>query len=213
MKKITITLSALCFLISTQVCFSQTKKTAPAKPKKVVVAAPAKEMNQDEMMKAWTNYMTPTEVHKMIAQSDGEWTGEVMHWMTPDAPATSSKCKCTNRMTMGGRYQISEYSGEFMGMPFEGMNILGFDNAKKVFMTTWIDNMGTGVMNMQGPWNEKTRSMSLKGTMVDPMTGKDTEAKETFTIVDDNTQVMQMFAPRPDGKGMFKTMEIKFKRG
>ena len=98
-------------------------------------------------------------------------------------------------------------------MPFEGMSLLAFDNAKKVFVSNWIDNMGTGMMMMEGKWDDKTKSISFSGKTVDPMTGKETEAKETFTIVDDNTQVMVMYAPNPDGKGMFKTMEIKFKRG
>ena len=217
MKKITLALFMGGFLLSSQTNFAQTKKTTQvAKPKKAVEAPKktvATEPNQDDMMKAWQTYMTPTDVHKMIAQSDGVWTGEVSHWMTPDAAATTSECHCTNRMVMGGRYQVSDYTGDFMGSPFEGMGTLAFDNAKKVFISTWIDNMGTGVMVLQGPWDEKTRSISLKGTMVDPMTGKDTKAEEKFTIVDDNTQVMEMFAPRPDGKGMFKTMSIKFKRG
>ncbi len=212
MKKISIAVAALCFLLSTETSVAQTKKTAKTQPKKVEVAVP-NEMNQEEMMKAWTVYMTPTEVHKMIAKSDGDWSGEVTHWMTPDAPPLISKCNETNKMIMGGRYQLSEFKGEFMGMPFDGMNIMGYDNAKKVFNTTWIDNMGTGVMNLQGKWDEKTRTINFKGTMVDPMTGKDCEAKETFTFIDDNTQLMQMFAPRPDGKGMFKTMQIKFIRG
>lgn len=202
------------FLLGSQTVLAQTKKSAPAKPKKSM-ESPKKmdaEPSQEEMMKAWQTYMTPTEVHKMIAQSDGEWVGEVSQWMTPDAKPTISKCISTNRMVMGGRYQVSDFKGEFMGMPFEGMSTLAFDNAKKVFISTWIDNMGTGLMVMQGTWDDKTKSINLKGTMVDPMTGKDTKAEEKFTLIDDNTQMMEMFAPRPDGKGMFKTMVIKFSR-
>ena len=30
----------------------------------------------DAEMKAWQTYMTPGEVHKMIARSDGEWNEE-----------------------------------------------------------------------------------------------------------------------------------------
>jgi hypothetical protein len=35
-------------------------------------------------------------------------------------------------------------------MPFEGISTLGYDNAKKTFFSTWIDNMGTGMMVMEG---------------------------------------------------------------
>ena len=47
--------------------------------------------------------------------------------------------------------------------------------------------------------------------MTDPGTTKDVDVKETFTIVDDNTQEMKMYAMMPDGKE-FQTMNIKFTR-
>jgi hypothetical protein len=51
---------------------------------------------------------------------------------------------CTNTMILGGRYQQSMIKGNMMGMPFEGMGLLGYDNAQKLFYSTWVDNMGTG---------------------------------------------------------------------
>ncbi len=214
MKKIAIIMLAGSFMFSSQFCLAQTKKTTASKTKKVAASKPApKPMSEDDMQKAWATYMTPTQVHKMLSLSDGDWTGEVTHWMTPNSEPMRSKCTATNKMIMGGRYQQSDFKGEFMGMPFEGMNLLAFDNAKKVFISNWIDNMGTGMMMMEGTWDDKTKTITFNGKMVDPMTGKDTEAKETFTIVDDATQIMVMYAPTPDGKGMFKTMEIKFRRG
>ncbi len=37
------------------------------------------------------------------------------------------------------------------------------------------------------------------------------EIRETFKIIDDNTQMMEMFSQGPDGKE-FKMMEIKYTR-
>ncbi len=37
------------------------------------------------------------------------------------------------------------------------------------------------------------------------------EIRETFKIIDDNTQMMEMFGNGPDGKE-FKMMEIKYTR-
>ena len=98
-----------------------------------------------------------------------------------------------------------------MGMPFEGMGTMGYDNFKKTFSTTWIDNMGTGVMKLEGPWDEATKSITLKGKSMDPMMMKEVDVWEKFTVVDDNTQMMEMYGSSPDGKD-FKTMEIKFTR-
>lgn len=163
------------------------------------------------MMKAWQNYMTPGEPHKMLAKSNGNWNGDVTMWMAPGTVPVKSKATCENKMIMNGLYQQSMHKGDMMGMPFEGISTVGYDNAKKVFVSSWIDNMGSGIMNMEGPWDGASKSMTMKGICTDPMTGKTMAVRETFKIVDDNTQVMEMFMPGPDGKE-FKTMEIKFTR-
>lgn len=165
----------------------------------------------EQEMKNWMDYMTPGDVHKMIASWDGTWEGTVSMWMAPGAPPSTSTSTAVNKMAFGGRYQVTNHSGSFNGMPFEGMSTLAYDNAKKVFEFVWIDNMGTGIMHLQGPWDAKTKTLTLTGNMVDPTTGKDVKVKETMKVVDDNTQVMTMSMPMPDGTE-FKTMEITYKR-
>ena len=164
-------------------------------------------------MKNWQTYMTPSDVHKMMSSWSGTWTGDVTMWHEPGMPPEKSKSTSQNKMVMGGRYQVSNHTGNMMGMPFEGMSTLAYDNAKKVFINTWIDNMGSGMMVMEGPWDEASKTLTLKGKGVDPTTanGKEIEMRETFKIIDDNTQMMEMFAPGPDGKE-FKMMEIKYTR-
>ena len=163
-----------------------------------------------EEMKAWTEYSTPGKAHEMLAKSDGEWTAEVTMWMDPSGEPMKSTATTVNKMIMGGRYQVSNHTGTMMGMPFEGMNLLGYDNTKKTFISTWIDNMGTGMMIMEGPWDEATKSATLRGKQTDPLTGKDMDVKEIFQIVDDNTQKFEMYMSK-DGNEM-KVMEIPYKR-
>ena len=161
-------------------------------------------------MKAWQDYMTPGDVHKMLAASNGTWNEEVTTWMAPGQPPTKSTATAENTMIMGGRYQQTKHTGTFNGMPFEGMNLLAYDNAKKVFMSTWIDNMGTGVMNMEGKWDPATKSINFTGVTVEPTTGKDMNVKETFSVIDNNTQKLEMYMV--NGGQEFKTMEIMLKR-
>jgi hypothetical protein len=164
---------------------------------------------QEEMQK-WMDYMTPSNVHKMMAGWDGEWNEEIQMWMDPNAPAQSMSATCVNKMVLGGRYQESNHAGSFNGMPFEGRSLTGWDNARKVFVSTWIDNFGTGIIYMEGTWNEVSKTMELKGKMTDAMTSTVTDIREVFIIVDDNTQIMEQYGMK-DGKE-FKTMEIKFTR-
>lgn len=163
------------------------------------------------MMKNWQEYMTPGDMHKMMAKWDGEWTGEVTMWMYPGAPEQKSTSTAMNKMILDGRYQQSTHSGTMMDMPFNGVSTVGYDNHRKEFVSTWIDNMGSGMMVMKGPWDEATKTINLKGKVVDAGTKQDTDVRETFKIIDDNTQEMEMFMMMPDGKE-FKTMNIKYTR-
>ena len=163
-----------------------------------------------EEMKKWMDYMTPSDVHKMIAQSDGKWNEEIQMWMDPNAPAQSMTASCVNTMILGGRYQESIHMGSFNGMPFEGHSTTGWDNARKIMFATWIDNMGTGLTYMEGTWNEASKTVDMKGKMTDAMTGNITDIRETLHFVDDNTQIMTQYGMK-DGKE-YKTMEIKLTR-
>lgn len=151
----------------------------------------------------------PGKMHEMLAKSNGMWNEDVTFWMTPDAPPEKMTATCINRMVMGGRYQQGQTRGSINGMPFEGMSTTGYDNQKKVFVSTWIDNMGTGIMYMEGPYNEATKSVEMKGSMTDPMSGQEIAMRETWKMVDDNNQLMEMYST-PKGGKEFKTMEIKF---
>ena len=155
--------------------------------------------------------MTPSDVHKMMAASDGEWNMEIQMWMDPKAPSQSMKASCINKMILGGRYQESINSGSYNGMPFEGHSLTGWDNGRKIFVSTWIDNMGSGIMMLKGPWDEATKSITLKGKMTDPGTKTDCDIRETFQIIDDNTQEMKMYVTMP-GEKEFNTMNIRYTR-
>ena len=166
---------------------------------------------KEEMMKSWQTYMTPGEVHKMLSESNGVWSEEVTMWMDPTAPPTKSKAKVTNRMIFGGRYQESKHVGTMDGKPFEGLSILGYDNAKKIFQNTWIDNMGTGIMYVEGTWDEAAKTIHFTGKCVDPMSGKDMMIRQEFILVDDNNQKMEMYMTMA-GQAEMKSMEIMLKR-
>jgi Protein of unknown function (DUF1579) len=163
-----------------------------------------------EEMKKWMEFMTPSDVHKMMAKSDGQWNEEIQMWMEPGAPAQKMTTTCVNKMILGGRYQESVHTGEFNGMPFEGHSLTGYDNARGIIVSTWIDNMGTGITYMEGVWNPTNQSIDMKGKMTDPMTSKVTDIREVLKFVDEDTQIMQQYGMK-DGKE-YMSMEIKLTR-
>lgn len=170
--------------------------------------------NKEEQAAAqqkWMEYMTPSTSHKMMEKNVGEWTTSMQMWESPDAKPTQSEGTCKSEMILGGRYMQSKYSGIVMGMPFEGISTDAYDNAKKVYENTWVDNMGTGIMHAEGKYDEATKAIVYNGTMYDPMQDKDLSYRQTIQTIDDNHMVMEMFYPSKDGKE-YKSMHVEYVR-
>ncbi|MCF8259492.1 MAG: DUF1579 domain-containing protein [Melioribacteraceae bacterium] len=163
-----------------------------------------------EAQKVWMEYMTPGDVHKMLASHAGEWKTDIKFWMAPGTEPMVSEGTATNEMILGGRYLVSKNSGTSFGMPMEGMSIEGYDNATKEFTSVWVDNMGTGTMVLKGKWNEEENSIDYKGEMVDPMTGSYMNVTEKMTNLSADSQKLEMWMEM-EGQ-MFKSMEIVFTR-
>jgi hypothetical protein len=173
----------------------------------LLFAAPALAQDDEAMMQAWMAYMTPGEPHTMLTSQAGEWSHQVSMWMAPGAPAMESTATSTAEPILGGRYLVERFSGNMMGMPFEGQALIGYDNAKKKFFSTWVDNMGTGMMTAWGEVDPTTHIVTFTGTVVDPMTGEDKPFREVHTHSGPNEKTMEMYGPGPDGQE-YKMMEI-----
>lgn len=176
----------------------------------VVGFSSAKLFAQDDEMKKWMDYMTPGKEHKELAKMNGEWTSVNKMWMDPNADPQTMEGTASAEMLLGDRYSQMKNFGTIMGMPYSGISVIGFDNAKKVYVSSYIDNMGTGMMYAEGVYDEKSKCIVFKGKMVDPLTGLDTDYRETINIPDNNTIILIMYNVM-NGKE-FKSMEIVYKR-
>ncbi|MGE5177685.1 MAG: DUF1579 domain-containing protein [Bacteroidota bacterium] len=203
----------------------KTKKTtttkADAKPAPDAKAAPdtkaageapaaAAKPTQEEMMAAMMKLAAPGPEHSALNPLAGSWKTVIKTWADPSAEPVASDGTCDRSWIMGGRYLVSNYKGNFQGMPFEGMEVLGYDNIKKQYVSSWVDNMGTGILSSQGgAMDPATHSFTLSGTFPDP-SGKEQSVRQVTNIVDGNTYVMTMFA-NAGGKEA-KMMEITYTR-
>ena len=167
----------------------------------------------DSEMKAVMEYGTPGDMHQMLARDNGAWREQVTMWMKPGAEPQTFAASVQNEMLMDGRYQQQTHSGEMMGMPFRGISLTGFDNARKVFINTWIDNFGTGIMVSEGRYNPATKSIEFKGKVTDPMApnGKPMPFRQVLRFLSDNEQRVEMYMMH--GGKEFKSMEIVLTRG
>ena len=110
---------------------ADTPAVGPATTKKETPPPP---MDSATAAKKYMEYMTPGDMHKMLASSVGTWTSEYTMWEKENGPAQKSTGTCENKMILGGRYLQSTNKSIMMGMPFEGIGTMAYDNGRKVFI-------------------------------------------------------------------------------
>ena len=99
--------------------------------------------------------------------------------------------------------------GKMMEMEFKGMAVEGYDNVKKKFVSTWIDNMGTGIMHLEGTYDADAKTFTYTGEY-EPMPGMKTRMREVIKVTDKNHRTFEFFEDR--GGKEVRTMEINYTR-
>lgn len=160
---------------------------SPADDKKA--DPPDEKAAMEAMMKA----AQPGEQHKGLARLEGSWDQTIQMWMDPSKPATESKGTCESKMIMGGRYLEDKVSGEFGGMKFLGQGLSGYDNVKKKYTFTWVDNMGTGVSTASGSYDADKKAYTYLGEETDPLSGKTIKTKMVTHVIDKDKYEMDMY--------------------
>lgn len=170
----------------------------------------AQDNNSEEAQKAWQEYMTPGEMHSMLAKMAGEWNAKVSMWNDPAGEPIVSEGTISSEMILGGRYLQSKHTGSYMGMPMNGIALEGYDNSMNKFVNTWIDNFGTGIMVSEGDYNPDTKEMTYHGKMTDPMGGAEIKTRQVMKMIDDNNAIFEMYMMM--GGQEVKSMEMVYTR-
>lgn len=168
--------------------------------------------DMDAMMKEWAKWSTPGASHKVLEKMAGKWTTSQKMWMDPTQPPMESKGTAELTLVLGGRFLQEHYTGELMGMPFEGMGLVGYDNFRKEYISSWADNMGTYMMHARGTGNAAGTEVSMSGIFDEPASGeKDKKFREVIKITGPDSFVFEMYDTIP-GKGEVRVMELTHTR-
>jgi len=185
----------------------EAKKAAAATPE----SKPAELTPEQKAMMQFVEQNKPGDAQKMISSMEGDWNLEVKSWMAPGAAPTVSKGTATCKMILDGRYLEENVSGDMMGSPFAGRSLLAYDNIKKKYMSTWVDNMSTSILQSEGTYDPATKTFTMNAMSYEPMAGKDVPVKMVTKIVDEKTHTFEWWAPGPKGD-LMKGMEITYTR-
>ena len=167
---------------------------------------PQSEQDQQKAMEAYMKMAATNENHAHLGQFAGEWNVTTTAWMEPGAPPQKSQGTSHAEMILGGRFLKMNFKGTMLGQPFEGIQIAGYDNMKKKFVTFWIDSTSTAFFLTEGTLDAAAKTTTETGDWPDPVTGKTMGVKSVTKLVGPDEYTYEMFMIGPDGKE-FKSME------
>lgn len=164
-------------------------------------------------METYAKSGMPGAMHKKMAEGVGQWTTTNTMWMDPNSPPTVAQGTATTRMTMDGRFAITEIvcpMGEMGTM--NGTSIMGFDNVQQKFVGTWFDNMGSGMMHGVGTPSMGGNRIDWVYTYSCPITNSQRTMREIHTHPDKDTLIIESWAKDPRTNVEMKCVRIEAKR-
>ncbi len=164
----------------------------------------------DAKTEAWMRAMAPGAPHAGLAEQVGEWRYVVTFWSAPAGQPESVEGVALKRMIMGGRYLEEELTGEFMGRPFQGFGVTGYDNVKKEYIGIWLDNARTAIEVHTGKQDAKG-VQTFTSTTQDPTTGKPVRTRSVCRSTDRDHHTIESYVTLPDGSE-FLHMRIAYTR-
>ena len=154
------------------------------------------------------------ENHKLLVQLVGTWTFRGKHF----APDVEFRGRMVRKPIWEGRYFVAETTGGKLVMPwsngreivYEDMTMEGYDNAKKKFASTMIDNhFDTGILLFEGSYDPATRTISYTNE-TEESSGVKQKNWKLIRFVDRNHYVEEGYTEEKGSK--VKVTELDYKR-
>ena len=145
----------------------------------------------------------PPEVKRLEAWV-GTWDAEL------EMMGTTTKGSETCRLDCGGFWLVTEHTGSFMGQPFLGRGLTGYDPARQAYSGVWVDSSG-GPMSVfadgQFSADGKTFTAEVDGVGMD---GKPARFEYRSSFPEAKTRVFEIF--QLDGAKRDLQMKIRYSR-
>jgi hypothetical protein len=175
----------------------------------VLASAQEKAMTPEmkQMMESMQKYGMPGKEHEYLKKYAGDWNVEMKSWEKPGAEPMVSKGTMKGEVIFDGRYLLLHFDSTMMGMPFKGLQLMGYDLFQKKYVTVWVDNMSTAFAPTTGTTDAAGKVFTETGVWPDPSTGGTSKVKVVTTWLAGGKYTFEMFMPMPDGKEV-KWMEM-----
>jgi hypothetical protein len=182
--------------------------TSPTQP----TTLPARPLPALDEWSACVRLATPGAYHHALDPLVGRFKARVLSRPEPGAEPEETAGTVHNHWILGGRFLQSDFEGRAIGMPFEGVGILGFDNARRRYVATWIENTSTAIMPvMEGAADDSGKRIAVAGSMDDELTQQPVHVRQVWSIESDDRHRFEMWTTDANGVE-FEALEIVFTR-
>lgn len=170
-------------------------------------------MDPQEAMKKYQEASTPGAGHRALDHYVGSWDIAVkMWWEGPDKPPAETTGTAEVKWILGGRYLQENLTCQMMGQTLQGIGTTGYDNLKKKYVTSFIDNMSTALITSEGTVDASGKVLTSYGKMDDAVTGeRDKAVKYVSRIISKDKHVFEIYDLAGTPKE-FKAMEMTYTR-
>ena len=123
----------------------------------------------------------PGEHHKHLKMMAGTWDVKSKFHMVPGQIIEMNGVEVA-KMQPGGFWLISDFSGKFMGEPFHGHGVLGYEAHKKEYVGTWVDSIASVLVISKGTCSKDGRVTTMIGKSFNPMEKREVTYKQVTEI-------------------------------
>lgn len=167
----------------------------------------AQPLPQEEIQKRLIEAGMISEHHKVLKDFVGTWNTKVTIFSGEGQPPLTSTATSAIKPILGGRFVEEVYKGKHQGKPFEGRGLTGYDNVSQMYVSSWVDNMGTAIMMSKGHYDEQAKTFIFEGDYLCPVTRKMKKSRSMLRFESPSRNVYESYETLPTG-GENKTMEI-----
>jgi len=168
--------------------------------------------DEKKMVKLYRKLGTPGPPHQRLAKLEGSWETTTRAWMASGRDPVASTGTCEQKMILGGRYLRQDYSGEMMGQPFSGINLIAFDNHTQKYRSTWIDSMSTGIYLFEGEASPNRKTITQECRYDDPVKGPAVWRSVTKFVNPDTIEFEMFIKPKRGREEKMMEMTVTRKR-
>jgi len=166
----------------------------------------------DKVMATAQQYTQPGPHHEFLERFLGTWETETRFTMAgmekmPPAPGT---IECS--WLIDGRWIQMQGSGTMFGMRLSTFEVMGYDNFKKSYVLSRVQNLDTAMHNAEGDVDPSGNVLLLYGTLDEYLTGEHDKMVKTIYRFVSNDEILLEVHDLPIGEKNTKVIEMTMKR-